>query len=151
MVHCFTCNVCIEKFDHHCPWLGNCVGKRNYRLFFAFVLLLTLMLALIDAQIVMVFAQRSWKGLGVGFLVMNIILMIYCSIFTLFVLSLVFMHLFLVGENMTTYELCKKHWKILSGNPFKKSNLVKNFIRMCYTGTENPSKSNPFSPVVGRR
>lgn len=36
--HCYICDYCIEKFDHHCPWLGSCVGKKNYFLFMLYIL-----------------------------------------------------------------------------------------------------------------
>jgi len=35
-VHCPECNVCIKGYDHHCVWMGTCIGSRNYRQFVLF-------------------------------------------------------------------------------------------------------------------
>ena len=34
--HCSICEICVPKMDHHCPWLGNCVGQHNLKPFFLF-------------------------------------------------------------------------------------------------------------------
>ena len=39
-IHCNDCNVCIEEYDHHCPWSSKCIGKRNVMVFHTFLVLL---------------------------------------------------------------------------------------------------------------
>ena len=36
--HCLICEICVDEFDHHCFWVGNCIGKDNYTLFFIFLI-----------------------------------------------------------------------------------------------------------------
>uniref|UniRef100_A0A7S1BLT0 Palmitoyltransferase n=1 Tax=Corethron hystrix TaxID=216773 RepID=A0A7S1BLT0_9STRA len=34
--HCLDCGLCVEGYDHHCPWMGTCVGKNNFKYFTIF-------------------------------------------------------------------------------------------------------------------
>jgi len=42
--HCGICDQCVERYDHHCPWLNTCVGVGNHTIFifFIFFLMITL-------------------------------------------------------------------------------------------------------------
>lgn len=41
--HCGECDRCVENFDHHCKWLNNCIGEKNYTHFFVLIIALELM------------------------------------------------------------------------------------------------------------
>lgn len=28
-VHCLSCDICVRGHDHHCPWVGKCIGEGN--------------------------------------------------------------------------------------------------------------------------
>ena len=42
--HCNLCNNCVQEFDHHCIWLGTCIGKNNDAVFIALVVALNALL-----------------------------------------------------------------------------------------------------------
>ena len=117
--HCYDCNMCVERFDHHCPWIGNCVGKGNYKWFFMFVLMLAFLLLFVFVQIVIGYVEMDLEE-KLGNFVVNIVLTVLVLISMIFVYSLLGFHLYLSHKNMTTNEYCKQSWNSLLGNPYQK-------------------------------
>ncbi|KAK9230818.1 hypothetical protein WN943_021048 [Citrus x changshan-huyou] len=76
--HCHDCDRCVLQFDHHCVWLGTCVGLGNHCRFWWFICEET--------------ALCLWTGvLYVAYLKANIALACY-----------------LILTNQTTYELVRR-------------------------------------------
>jgi len=42
-VHCDSCNSCVRVHNHHCVFVNNCIGKRNYKHFLALISCLLLL------------------------------------------------------------------------------------------------------------
>ncbi|OMJ65210.1 hypothetical protein SteCoe_38800 [Stentor coeruleus] len=59
-VHCHHCQKCVKKFDHHCPWINNCVGENNHKLFILYVFVLTIDLVLSSTITILAFFNKYY-------------------------------------------------------------------------------------------
>nr|XP_019936839.1 PREDICTED: palmitoyltransferase ZDHHC9 isoform X2 [Paralichthys olivaceus] len=129
--HCSICDNCVDRFDHHCPWVGNCVGKRNYRYFYMFTLSLSLLTIYIFTFDIVHVVMRSVDN---GFLntlkqTPGTVLEVLVCFFTLWsVVGLTGFHTYLISLNQTTNEDIKGSWsgKNRVQNPYSHKNIFKN-------------------------
>ncbi|KAJ2759273.1 Palmitoyltransferase zdhhc14, partial [Coemansia nantahalensis] len=114
--HCRICDNCVENSDHHCVWLNACVGRRNYRYFYSFLLSLTLLALYIMAfslvRLILPLrrpddAAEYYRTFGesVKHHPVVLALLLYVFLNTSMVGGLFVYHTLLISRNMTTHEV----------------------------------------------
>lgn len=131
--HCSKCNKCILKYDHHCPWLRQCVGFFNYKNYLL-VLLYTLaltswgVLLLVGALVASVMERRAdvWPR-AVGRLLQEVrvgaptggvfVCLAEALLFFTMTLYLLRRHVFYARHNITTIDIVIHEQERVYGAP----------------------------------
>ncbi|XP_074651026.1 uncharacterized protein LOC141905858 isoform X3 [Tubulanus polymorphus] len=61
--HCRICNRCVKHFDHHCPYIYNCVGHGNRVWFLVFVCMVNLMCLIAFYMSISLLRFAGWNWL----------------------------------------------------------------------------------------
>ena len=103
--HCRTCRRCMLKMDHHCKFVNNCIGFKNYKFFLVFLfystVLCVFMLGTMIDGLKFYFNEFGWETLYC-----KIFLVGYIYQFSIFVaiIDLYIFHLGIICKGVTTIE-----------------------------------------------
>jgi len=105
--HCKHCNRCVSRFDHHCPWIDNCVAENNRK---QFVLLCvtqttsTWFYAVLVGIHLHYHSCSDWLAFTLG-----LPLMVHACLVATWGVFLTWEHISLAWSNITTNEKMNQH------------------------------------------
>jgi len=102
--HCSDCEQCTLKMDHHCPWVNNCVGFRNYKFFYLF-LFYSASSCIYSIGLLAYYISQDTDYGPWHYVYMGTIGIV--GIFSLGAVGLLFYHTMLLSGNQTTIEQLK--------------------------------------------
>ena len=129
--HCNDCGNCIYNFDHHCPWIGGCVGGRNYVYFFTFLCLFNInnIFIAVFCIIHIIYSYKDikgeekidkWVAINLINLIPTLLTMIFLGLTMFFTVGLNIYHIKLISRGMSTKEDIKTLIFDNIGNPYDK-------------------------------
>jgi len=62
--HCTICNRCSDNYDHHCPFIDNCLGTRNHKYFLLFLISYFIYSLLVIGGAIWKFYDIATRGRG---------------------------------------------------------------------------------------
>ena len=116
--HCAECDNCVENFDHHCLWMGTCVGKRNYKYFYYLIFLTTLcsIIQLFTSLGYMInhLKHKDFKSSDSKYIVFSLASVAFFNLMFLvfFLFKLFYIHTWLLTRGLTFYEYIKKKYLV---------------------------------------
>ncbi|CEF60429.1 Zinc finger, DHHC-type, palmitoyltransferase domain and Ankyrin repeat and Ankyrin repeat-containing domain-containing protein [Strongyloides ratti] len=106
--HCKFCDKCILRFDHHCPWIGNCVGANNHFHFLIYLLSLIIELLIIIYGCVTNFLHMKKIYITISDTIINNTWILYVFILSNFILIwiciMTYLQLYQIANKLTTNE-----------------------------------------------
>jgi len=95
--------MCVLRYDHHCPWIGQCVGAQNQKFFFVFVVWAAFFCLWTFATLIALNARAAARN-GLTVDPEQVVTIVLSGLFSMFTLVMLSTHFVLISTNQTTLE-----------------------------------------------